>query len=254
VAAAAGLLFLEQDTERKEARAFIGWLLGFSLIAFTASFYFSPHYFIMMLPVVSLLIAVAVRRAARAVGEAIPAVCLALACACFILANRAVWFEQSPEEASRAMYGGNPFPEAEVLAKYIQEHSRPGDTIGIMGSEPEIFFYAHRHSATGYIYMYDLMQSHRYALAMQKETMQQIEAAKPAFLLLVYVDSSWIIGPDSNLTIMDWLKTYWGKYYDMAGKAWIMQDRTEYVWGKEAGTRKFNTNLSVAILRRKPGV
>jgi hypothetical protein len=226
----------------------------FSLIAFTASFYFSRHYFIMMLPVVCLLIAVAVRRAAQAMGEVTPAGVFALACAGFIFANRALWFEQSPEAACRGLYGGNPFPEAAPIAKYIEEHSSPQDTIAIMGSEPEIYFLAHRHSASGYIYMYDLMQTHRYALDMQKETMRQIEAAKPKFLVIVYVNSSWTFSENSDMSIAGWYKNYWDKYYDMAGMVWLLPDRTEYIWGPEAATRKFATDLRVRILQRKPGV
>jgi 4-amino-4-deoxy-L-arabinose transferase-like glycosyltransferase len=254
VAAAIGLLCLSRDKERRETKFIIGCLLAFSLIAFTASFYFSRHYFIMMLPVVCLLVAIAARRAAQAMGEAKLAGVFALACAGFIFANRALWFEQTPEAACRALYSGNPFPEAAPIAKYIQEHSSATDTIAIMGSEPEIYFLAHRHSASGYIYMYDLMQTHRYALAMQEEAMQEIEAAKPAFLLIVYVDSSWTFSPDSNMTIAHWYKTFWDKYYDMAGMIWILPDRTEYVWGKEASTRKFATDWRVRILQRKPGL
>jgi len=254
VAAAAGLICLVLDKTRREARFVIGCLLVFSLIAFTASFYFSRHYFIMMLPAVCLLIAVAARRAAQAIGEAIPAVCLALACAGFIFANRALWFEQTPEAACRALYGGNPFPEAVPIAKYLQEHSTVGETVAIMGSEPEIFFLAHRYSASGYIYMYDLMQPQPYALAMQEETIQEIEAAKPAFLLLVYVDSSWTSSKSSNHTLADWIRDYSGKYYDLAGMTWILPDRTEYVWGAEALTRRFDTSLRVAIMKRKPGI
>jgi hypothetical protein len=252
--AALGLLCLARDKERSEARLVIGWLLAFSLIAFSASFYFSRHYFLVMLPVVCLLIAVAARRAAQAMGEAMPAGVLAVACAGFVFANRALWFEQTPEAACRALYGGNPFPEAVVIAKYLQEHSSPEDTIAIMGSEPEIYFLARRHSASGYIYMYDLMQSHRYALDMQKETMRQIEAAKPAFLLIVYVGASWKIDDNSNMAIATWYKTFWDKYYDMAGMVWLLPDRTEYIWGAEAATRKFDTDLRVRILKRKPGV
>jgi Dolichyl-phosphate-mannose-protein mannosyltransferase len=254
VVAAAGLICLLLDKARSEARFVIGCLLVFSLIAFTASFYFFPHYFIMVLPAISLLIAIAARRAASAMGEAIPAACLALACAAFIFAQRALWFEQTPEAASRALCGENPFPEAVPIAKYIQEHSAAGDTIAIMGSEPEICFYAHRHSASGYIYMYDLMQSHQYAAAMQREMMQQIEAAKPAFLLLVNVGLSWGASTKSDLTIMDWAVAYAGKYYNVAGKVWMLPDRTEYIWGREASTRTFDTPMRVTILQRKPGV
>jgi hypothetical protein len=254
VIALAGLILLFLDKARREAGFVIGCLLAFSLIAFTASYYFSRHYFIMMLPAVCLLIAIAVRRAATVIGEAVPACSFALACAAFIFANRGLWFEQTPEAASRALFGGNPFPEALPIAKYIEEHSAPNQTIAIMGSEPEIYFLARRHSATGYIYMYDLMQPHQYALPMQKEMMEQVEAAKPAFLLVVYVDSSWTFSKSSDLTMMDWLKNYEAKYYDVAGMTWIMPDRTEYVWGPEATTRRFDTNLRVAIMKRKPGV
>jgi hypothetical protein len=253
-AAGAGMICLVLDKTRHEARFIIGCLLVFSLIAFTASFYFSRHYFIMMLPVISLLIAVAARCATKALGEAIPGGCLALACAGFVFANRVIWFEQSPEAVCRALYGANPFPEAAPIARYIEEHSTPTETIAVMGSEPEIFFYARRHSATGYIYMYDLMQSHRYALAMQKETIHDIEGAKPAFMVLVYVDSSWTISNNSNLDIMKWTRAYSPKYYDVAGMVWIWADHAEYVWGPEASTRNFDTPWRVAILKRRPGV
>jgi Dolichyl-phosphate-mannose-protein mannosyltransferase len=252
--ALAGLACLALDRTRKETRFVIACLLVFSLIAFTASYYFSRHYFIMMLPVVCLLIAVAARRAAMAIGEAVPACLFALACVAFVFANRAPLFEQTPDAACRALYGGNPFPEAVPIAKYIQEHSTPKDTIAVMGSEPEIYFYAHRHSATGYIYMYDLMQPHGYALPMQKEMIEQVEASKPAFLLTVYVDSSWMFSKSSDLTMMDWLKDYTAKYYDVVGMTWIMPDRTEYVWGPEANKRRFDTPLRIAIMRRKSGI
>jgi hypothetical protein len=187
-------------------------------------------------------------------GENIAAVCFTLACAGFILANRALWFEQVPEAACRALYGGNPFPEAVPIAKYLQEHTTPNETIEIMGSEPEIYFLAHRHSASGYIYMYDLMQPHQYALYMQKDTIQEIETAKPAFLVMVYVNSSWTSSEVSNPTLKDWLGDYSRKYYDLAGMTWIMPDRTEYIWGPDAFKRKFDTTLYVAIMKRKPGI
>jgi 4-amino-4-deoxy-L-arabinose transferase-like glycosyltransferase len=254
VAAAAGLLCLLRDKGRNEARFVIGCLLAFSLLAFTAGFYFFPHYFIMVLPVVSLLAAIAARRAARTMGEAIPAAGLALACAVFTFSQRALWFEQTPEDACRALYRENPFPEAAPIAQYIQEHSTAKDTIAIMGSEPEICFYARRHSATGYIYMYDLVQAHQYARSMQEEMKQQIEAAKPAFLLLVKIDRSWNVNPGADRSIMDWAVDYGVKYYNVAGKVWLLPDHTEYVWGREAASRTFDTPTHVTILQRRPGI
>jgi hypothetical protein len=254
VPAAAGLICLLLDKARSDTRFVIASLLAFSLIAFTASFYFSRHYFIMMLPAVCLLIAVAVRCAAAAMGELVPNTCLALACAGFVFANRVIWFEQTPAEVSRALYGRNPFPEAVSIARYIEEHTAPADTIAVMGSEPEIYFYAHRHSATGYIYMYDLMQAHSYALPMQLETIHDIETARPAYLVLVYVDSSWGINPESDRTLSTWLKEYPPKNYTCVGVAWLLPDRTEYLWAPEPLTRHFDTPFRVEVLKRNPAV
>jgi len=253
IAAAAGLVCLFLDKARRESGFVIACLLGFSLAAFTASLYFSPHYFIMMLPVVCILIGIATRRAARAIGEAIPAACFVLACIGFIFANRAIWFEQTPEAACRTIYHLNPFPEAFQIGKWIREHSTPEDTVAVMGSEPEIYFYAHRHSATAYIYMYDLMQSHQYALPMQKEAIQQVETAKPAFLVLVPNKSSWSITTMSDRTILNWLKTY-SRNYDLAGTAQILQDRTEYVWGDKVLNENLDTSFDMAVMKRNVGV
>jgi hypothetical protein len=47
-----------------------------------------------------------------------------------------------------------------------------GARIADLGSEPEIYFYAHLHSATGYIYTYGLMDEQKYAWTMQRETIR----------------------------------------------------------------------------------
>mgnify|MGYP003299295094 CR=1 FL=1 len=72
-----------------------------------------------------------------------------------------------PLFACRSMYGANPFPEALKIAEYLRNHSSPAARIAVLGSEPEIYFYAARHSATGYIYMYPLMEPQPFAERMR---------------------------------------------------------------------------------------
>jgi len=45
----------------------------------------------------------------------------------------------------------------------------------VLGSEPQIYFYSGRRSATGYLYMYSLTEEQKYALRMQKEMIGEIE-------------------------------------------------------------------------------
>jgi hypothetical protein len=53
--------------------------------------------------------------------------------------NGLAWFAMTPLELSRELYSVNPFPESIPLAAYLECHTRPGDKIAVMGSEPQIF-------------------------------------------------------------------------------------------------------------------
>src|SRR6185436_19492825 len=93
-----------------------------------------------------------------------------------VFAHRDVLLRLPVAAASRQLYAANPCPEAVEIAKYIKAHSTKDETIVVLGSEPEIYFYADRRSATGYIYMYSLTESQPYAAAMQDQMIREIEA------------------------------------------------------------------------------
>ena len=58
---------------------------------------------------------------------------------------------------------------AAIVAGYLRDHTNVGDRIAVLRSEPQIYFYSKRHSATGYIYTYGLMEPQSYARQMQEE-------------------------------------------------------------------------------------
>ena len=125
-----------------------------------------------------------------------------------VFTHRALFFSLSPNDACRKIYGTNPFPEALELANFIREHSSPDNQIAVIGSEPEIYFYSNRHSATGYIYTYALMEPQRYALTMQREMTDEIERANPEFVVLVYSPWSWLRRKESESFIFEWIANY----------------------------------------------
>jgi hypothetical protein len=249
----AGLISLLFGEERNEAKFFIVCLLGFSLMALLVSFYLFRHYFIVLLPVVSLLIAVAVGRAARWTGWALAGGCFAIACVALVFVNRSIWFQMSPPEVSKSLYQSEPFPEAVEIGRYVAEHSSPNDTIEVLGSEPEIYFYARRHSVSGYLYMYDLTKSTPFSSAMQKELRQDIETAKPLYLVDVHVPTSWNITRNSDPEFTQWCRQYEQDYYDVTGKVvQANRDGPEYLWGPDAKSKLKDPWMYVAIFRRKP--
>jgi hypothetical protein len=194
-----GLVALFWDRRWRPQLFFLVTLTVFSLMAVCAGFYFRPHYFILFLPAASLLAGLAVTSAHRFLAQRrfpagarmVPLLIFIAACAFSLWDQRAFLFELDPAAAGQKIYAANPFAEAISAAKTVRASTTEADTIAVFGSEPEIYFYSARHSATSYIYMYDLIKTQPYQLQMRQEMMRQIAAARPR--IIIYVDdwASW---------------------------------------------------------------
>jgi hypothetical protein len=242
IAAGGGIVFLFADKTVKNARVFTAGFLLFSFLAICPGFYFREHYFVMLLPAIALLNGVFAYSTRNFLARwdrgqfprIIPALLFLLVVSFSVYQQREFFFSMSPETASRKIYGGNPFPESLPVAHYIKEHSSPNDRIAVLGSEPQIFFYSGRYSATGHIYMYGLMENQKYAATMQQELIKDIETAKPKFIVQICVDTSWLIDPDSNTMIFGWARIYLKENYRLAGVVDIFDNTTVYRWDNEA--------------------
>lgn len=229
--AAVGLVLCARAPRLRIAPAFF----IFSALAVSAGLYFRPHYFILALPAVALLAGLAVAvlsdhaKHGTAFGIAAFAV-FAVALALPLAAHRDFFFKLSPADATRAIYDTNPFPESARIAEFLRERTTPADTIAVVGSEPQIYFYAQRRSATGYIYTYGLMEQHPYALEMQREMIREIEAARPKYVVYVSIGASWLRRDDSHTLLFDWFNEYSERELRPVGYVGIVSmEETEYL-------------------------
>jgi hypothetical protein len=212
--------------------------LFFSLLAVCPGFSFRLHYFILVLPAVSLLAGVAISRLSDLsvnrliVVRSIPILILGLALAWPMLAERKFFFEPSPVDASRMIYPESPFAESIRIAEYLREHTTRNDTIAVLGPEPQIYFYSDRHSATGYIYTYGLMEPQKHASQMQQEMIRDIERAHPKFLISVVMPDSWLQRKESERLIFTWADEYTAQNYTVAGFVnLVAPGKTDYYFG-----------------------
>ena len=219
-----GAVLMWWDNRLQDRRLFIGGFCAVSLMAVCPGWYFRQHYFVFLLPAAGLLAGIAVNRGIYLLRHdrtielflAVPILGLfAVGLAAALIGNGSVWFEMSPAAASRESFQRQMFPEDAELGEYLKAHAAPDARIAVLGSEPEIYFYARRHSATGYIYTYPLMELHKYALKMQEEMIREIEAARPQYLIFVKVDESWLLRPESDRKILDWYEQYSKMNYDL---------------------------------------
>ena len=250
-----GFIALLTDKQFKNHYKFVILFIIFSFFAVCPGFSFRAHYFIYILPAAALLASLAIRSMINFLSKFYPlsfAPALFLVITCVILSlwqQRDVLFNMNPIQISRFMYAVNPFPESLEIANFIRTMSKENDKIAIMGSEPQIYFYAQRHSATGYIYMYPLMENHKFALQMQKEMIKEIEAAKPEFLVLVNIYYSWLGSAKSHPFLSEWLESYQHQYF-MVGLISINLNKTSYSWFPDI-KRPPDSPHWVAVLKRK---
>lgn len=257
-----GALMMWWDERLDANRRFLLTSLSvFSLLSITVGFYFRQHYFIQLLPVLALLVAVAVSRSLHllrkdksvelflALGIVFVAV---LAAGGVIVSNGGVWFTLSPKKAVEQMYVSSLFDDTREAARLIRENTKPGARIAVIGSEPQIYFYSGRRSATGHIYTYALMESHPYAKTMQEEMIREIERAKPEYVVFVQNPFSWLMRSESEKTIFNWWETYWSQNLELVKTITTRQNADELSESSpDAAGRSGNMLL---ILKRKDAV
>jgi hypothetical protein len=253
-----GLISLVLDKRLHKRAMFVFMFVLFSFLAICPGFYFRPHYFVLILPAASMLAGITISSlwymlsnvrvpiVKYGVPILVAFICLGLS----VNKQKQFLFEMTPVEACRATYGLNPFPESIEISQYIKENTDKNDRVAVIGSEPQIYFYSDRRSATGYIYMYPLMENHEFALQMQKEMIQEVESAKPEVLVFVWVPTSWLRRVDSHDLLFKWFETYQAAYYSLTGLVNIFNNTSVYQWGQKVKWPP-ESDYWIAILKRK---
>jgi len=240
--AAAGMIGVWLTQAGRKVAPFLSVFFLFSFLAVCPGFLFREHYFVQLLPAAALGAGAALwameRLLARYTDKSRTVQFSILAAVTAFLLTSAFSTERAlarltPDQFSRSIFGFNPFPESVKVAEYLRENTKPGDRIAVMGSEPQICFYAHRKSATEHIYMYGLMEPQPFALHMQEELIAQVEKSAPPFLVVVRISTSWLRRHGSERKIFSWMNGYLENYRPVM-LADIYADHTRWLMDKEA--------------------
>jgi hypothetical protein len=243
ILAAIGLIAVFLIKKTRPRSLFVAGFLLFSFLAICPGFYFRPHYFILMLPAIALLAGLGASCIIGflPLGQSVlaaklkPVLLILIVLLQPLYKQRNYLFVMSPTKISRWTYLGNPFAESLKIARFIKENSTKDDCIAVIGSEPQIYFYADRHSATGHMYTYPLMGKYDFALELQKQMIREIESAKPKFLVFVNIPTSWLVRRSSEKLIFRWFRQYQKEYYRRVGVIDIVsRTKSVYRWHDRA--------------------
>ncbi len=258
VLAGVGVLALFLKSRFRKESLFTTAFVIFSFLSICPGLYFRNHYFILFLPVVAILTAVGVafiysifsNYRSTLAAKVLPTILVAFTFIYTIYQHRYYFFIASPERICAYTYWPNPFNESLKIAKVLNQNSQKDDTIAIIGSEPQIYFYSGRLSATSYVYAYPLVELHPYASKMQEEMIMQIEQASPKFLILERISFAWLASEGSDMKILDWTQQYASSFYHLVGVVdLVSREQTVYRWGPDAANYSPQSNFCLFILR-----
>src|SRR5262249_46489103 len=171
-----------------------GWLL-FSFWGVATGGYFREHYFVQIIPPLALLAAagadrIAGRPAVRLRPNALLYGLVAAAIA-YGVYSESWYFLPGPIEAKcRRRYLANPFPESPAIGRYIADHSDSTEQVLIIGTEPQILFYADRKSASRFILTYPLFGVSKGKRERQERVIDDLRQNRPKFVVTVYLRAS----------------------------------------------------------------
>ena len=241
---------------RREYLFIFGFFL-FSFLAITPGLYFRPHYFLLWMPAFSLFAGAGFtvlmnRFLSSRFKPLISLGILTLVLGLPVWIQKDFFFTLPVFKATKLVYGSNPFVESLEVAKYIREHSQKDDRVAVLGSEPQIYFYAQRRSATRHIYMYPLMEKHIFAHEMQLELIREIESSQPKFIVLVNVPWSWKFKRDSSPLLRAWAPIYLNKEYKVSGMIDVFSHKEPlYKWGEKASKYTPVSSKNIIIYERR---
>ena len=258
-----GVVALRWSPSTRKHSWFLITLLLLSFLAICPGVQFRAHYFVLLLPPVALLTGVAVSSATEILAEqqkskslmALPALAFVACFASTIFQQHTYYFSLDPQQALSAAYSSDArlFLAAPKIAEYVRDHSPASSRIAVNGSEPEIYFYAHRLPATGYIYMYSLIERQKYTTQMRQQMIQEIETNRPEYLVYVDAWDSWGYQDSAAphvVAVFSWARDYIRANYERVGVA-DLQKSIQYIRGDAARTYRPRSRDLIYVLKRR---
>jgi len=229
-----------------------------AILSIVPGYFFTTHYYIAILPFLAILVGGLFDVVARGRGDRGPSLVGTVAIGAAVLIGlmagvaryEPFYSGRIPDAAAaRIIYFGNPFPESVEVGQYLREHTSPGDSIAVLGSETQIYFYARRPAASRFVNAYFLTSDQPQARDMQLEMIRDLDRVRPKYLVYTNSRLSWTLHENSPRNIFDWY-TAAKKDYDVDGVVDIGPNASTSIWGAAAASAPRGSEYFEVLKRR----
>jgi hypothetical protein len=237
-------------------------LAAMSFLMIVPGFYFYGHYWIQLMPGLSVLAGVTFYAVLQLLQPRIKDLAKVkyYYTGAFILLTfyhlnkqKDYYFNPNYDLVLRSVYGNNPFPETMEIANYINANSKPEDQVIFMGSEPQIYFYTKKKCPTRHAYFSAVVDNVPPHKEWQREYVRDVEKAKPRYFVFARHSISLLVQPNTDNYIFEWANKYISANYNLIGVV-DMPDgsvTSTYVWGKDAQTYSPKAQNVLFVFERK---
>lgn len=237
-------------------------LIAFSCATIVPGYYFYGHYWIQILPGLSILAGLTSFCITKLLRERLNVKFKGLSYAymgvfaIFIFSHiskmQDYYFHPNYERILRAVYGNNPFPETMEIANLIKPEMKPEDRIVEIGSEPELYFYTQRRCPSRHAYfsaMVDNVPEHK---AWQREFVKDVEAVKPRYFVFYNHQISLFVQPGTDNYVFQWANKYISDNYKLIGLVDMIDGQhATYVWRNNVEAYRPQSQTYIMIFERK---
>jgi hypothetical protein len=227
-------------------------VLGLASVAIGAAFY--NHYFILAMPGISLLAAVALywittkmRSAGIIAGLGIGLVLLIWP----ISGQSDYFFHPDYIKIHQKAYNQNMFPELEKIGQELAKRVPEGARIGVLGSEPGVLVAADREGCSKHLFLYPLLSDPKTSPALQKEYLHDMKTCYPEYIVWNTSTGSWANGYD-NLEMFKQLMQWVEEHYTTTAIAEIRFGLPGIiVWDEALASYQSQTEYKVYVFKKK---
>jgi hypothetical protein len=252
-------LFAKAVEIKTKVFAFI--LIAFSCATIVPGFYFYGHYWIQILPGLSVLAGLTyfsliniLKDRMNVKSPNLKYVYLALfGIVIFFHTDKLknYYFHPNYEQIVRAVYGNNPFPEAMEIGNYINRVAKPEDQIIVMGSEPEIYFYTKKNCPSRHAYFAAIVDNIPEHKIWQREFVADVEKAKPKYFIFFKHQISLFVQPNTDQYVFQWANKYIQDHYKLAGLVDMIDgQRSTYIFDESAQRYQPKSQSYIMIFER----